>query len=284
MIEIELNSWDEFGDTIAKIERDFGVFESIRGTMMKNAIFYRGQSNSDWNLESTLERYSDSRWSIESYTRLLKRIVPDLEPYTRLLKRIVPDLESLTNQRWSFPKSAEWREGDDLPCFEMWVHTRHCGFPSPLLDWTLSPNIAKFFALEKNIKGVKRASVFAYIDSIGAGANVWWGNSPHITHLRAIGKTHKRNYSQQSRYTICTSVQNNEHEFVAHKEVFKSGENNKRQDILFKISIPCGNKKRNEILSDLDRIDKINHFSLFGSEESRMRTLAFREIDLKNLM
>jgi hypothetical protein len=49
-------------------------------------------------------------------------------------------------------------------------------------------------------------------------------------------------------------------------------------DVLWKIVIPPS--ERTKVLSLLDRFN-VNAYSLFGSDESLMETLAVREVDLK---
>jgi hypothetical protein len=51
---------------------------------------------------------------------------------------------------------------------------------------------------------------------------------------------------------------------------------NKNQDVLIKINIP--RPERLHILNQLDTYN-INHFSLIQSEESLLRSLAFKEIE-----
>lgn len=64
--------------------------------------------------------------------------------------------------------------------------------------------------------------------------------------------------------------------FVPHQRVFDLGRAN--QDMLWKIVMPAS--LRTEVLRLLDRFN-LNEYSLFGSEESLMATLAAREIELK---
>ena len=67
--------------------------------------------------------------------------------------------------------------------------------------------------------------------------------------------------------------------FVSHEDVFNTPQS-KEQDLLWKIVLPAS--ERGKILKALDEVN-LNAYSLFGSEESLMETLACREIDLKPL-
>ncbi len=67
--------------------------------------------------------------------------------------------------------------------------------------------------------------------------------------------------------------------FANHEDVFNSRQPTE-QDLLWKIVIPAD--ERAKVLAHLDEFN-LNAYSLFGSEESLMETLAYREIDLKPL-
>jgi hypothetical protein len=91
-------------------------------------------------------------------------------------------------------------------------------------------------------------------------------------------KTHDRHFRQKSSYTVCVERDDltQRWRFVSHQRVFESRETD--QDFLYKTTVPSS--ERTKVLRRLDRYN-LNGFSLFGSEESLMDTLAFREIDLK---
>jgi hypothetical protein len=262
MRTVNLNSWQEFRGQVSNIESEFGHHERA-GRGEKNRILYRGQSDANWELETTLERYSREKWSVESYVALLKRLKPQIE--------------SFSDQQWKIPKVVTWGDGTRLPCHELWVYLRHCGFPSPLLDWTLSPYVAAFFAFEQ-IHNSERVAVFAYIDA-PRGTKVFWEKEPHISVKGVYEKTHRRHFLQQSHYTVCTNLEQNSNMFNRHEDVFRGRvSNSKRQDALIKITTPLADRK--SALQELDQMN-INRFSLFQSEEALMETLAFREIYLK---
>lgn len=103
-------------------------------------------------------------------------------------------------------------------------------------------------------------------------------NQPRIYGQGPYVKTHRRHFRQQSRYTVCGVFDNTNvgWKFSSHNYVFNNGMVD--QDVLWKITIPT--RERHKVLNLLDQFN-INEFSLFGSDESLMETLAFREIDLK---
>jgi hypothetical protein len=99
-----------------------------------------------------------------------------------------------------------------------------------------------------------------------------------ISHGGYALKTHERHFRQQSSYTVCVGQEAScgKWKFVSHQKIF--GLNHNDQDRLYKITVPSS--ERLKVLRVLDRYN-LNEQSLFGSEESLMETLAFREIDQK---
>lgn len=268
----DLNDWTEFNGTIDEIRADYGSYK-VPGSesIYQNLILFRGHASSIWKLETTLERYSKAKWTVKIYSRLALRSCPQIEAFT--------------DYKWHLPTwpEVEKKINDNFdnfflnpPNYEFWVYLRHHGFPSPLLDWTESPYIAAFFAFnEKN--AAERIAIYAFIETprgVKSG-----GSEPQITVLGPYTPSHKRHFIQQSNYTVCVKAQNKEHEFISHETVFQRGDMPKEfsQDVLVKITIPAG--ERMKVLTDLYDYN-INEFSLFQNEESLMKTMAFKEIEL----
>jgi hypothetical protein len=259
-----ISSWSEFEAKIAEIKEKYA--QSV------TPIHYRGQADSAWKLETTLERHSRSLWTVEDYVKLALRCAPEIE--------------SFTNQRWDLMDNPQvkveiQKRADDfiahIPQLDFLIYLRHHGFPSPLLDWTFSPYLAAFFALSE-AKEVENAAVFAYVKApMGVEGGV--AGAARIKPIGTVVRTHRRHFLQQATYTVCTEVkggldQGSPHVFVSHELVRKKA--SKRQDIVIKIDIP--RTKRVDFLSRLNE-SNINEFSLFQSEEALMKTLAFREIE-----
>lgn len=255
MRQIELNSWEGFLDELYKIEP--GILKSVSDSY-EQSVLYRGQGSSEWHLISTLERFSSLIWRVSDYDSLLRRCIPEIN--------------SLTGHSWNPDPN---QRGYSNPRDEIWTYLRHCGFPSPLIDWTISPYIAAFFAFEEKIDADKVA-IFALI---GRPQNIERGKEcpPHITILSPFVKTHARHYLQQSIHTYCTQSKNNEDFFVSHEEIIDKLLNSRaKNDSLIKFILP--RSERFKVLGFLDKFN-INHFSLFQTEEALMRTLALRKID-----
>ena len=256
MVGDTVNSWLEFEDKIAEIKEKY--------PKPVTPILYRGQSDSAWQLKTTLERFSRSAWTVEEYVKLALRCAPEIE--------------SFTGRRWDLIDTGEIQAeikkyGEDaiayIPQLDFLIYLRHHGFPSPLLDWTFSPYVAVFFALSEESKA-ENATVFAYVKApIGVEGGVV--GAPRIKPVGRGVRTHKRHFLQQATYTICTEVkgeldQGNPHVFVCHERVLEK--KSKRQDILMKINI--SRTKRIDFLSRLNE-SNINEFSVpFGEKTPRL--------------
>ena len=86
-------------------------------------------------------------------------------------------------------------------------------------------------------------------------------------------KTHKRHFLQQAQYTYCKKPVGDEYVYCNHEEAFNRDD--PEQDILKKFIIP--KTERSKVLKKLNMMN-INAYSLFGSEESLLETLAYQEI------
>lgn len=179
----------------------------------------------------------------------------------------------------------EWPEPDGdfgeafrkNPAFGYMAHLRHHSFPSPLLDWTRSPYVAAYFAFaaakgEAECQKDGMVAIYAFSEM----PNNMKSSSPASPTIHSHGgynlKTHERHFRQKSCYTVCVvrEEETNRWKFVPHQS-FQSD-----QDLLYKITVPSS--EREKVLRRFDRFG-LNEFSLFGSEDALMVTLALREID-----
>ena len=180
-------------------------------------------------------------------------------------------------EEWAKNYDAHRDPNQTVLCYPYMAHLRHNGFPSPLLDWTHSPYVAAFFAFSKPQND--EVAIYAFADSPN---NSKFGSStePQIHLLGQYVRTHTRHFRLQSRYTISAKYVDMstglQWQFVPHEQVFDLGRAD--QDVGWKMIVPASERKK--VLKVLQRVN-ITEFSLFGSEESLMETLAVQEIDLR---
>ncbi|WP_157729233.1 FRG domain-containing protein [Vibrio qinghaiensis] len=116
IFEIELNSWMEFVEFCDFYwSQDFG-------------LYFRGQRDSSWGLNTTLDRFSQT----------LDRRCGGT--YKTLLGSFTKSLRGRSNVEKVIDRNED----------EIWAIGQHNGLATPLLDWTTASYIALFFAFEED--------------------------------------------------------------------------------------------------------------------------------------
>lgn len=259
MDERIINNWEGFKKVI---QTDRKLFEENYKNLNTSPLLFRGQADSEWELKSTLNRNTND------YNKI------SVTSYYKLLKSIYPLVSGNLNCNFDIPENFDFGKLGRIlappPGYEFMVYLRHHGFPSPLLDWTVSPYVAAFFAFNKLERNAKNVSIFCFKEYLNCG-KTWTSEDPHIIGLGPYIKTHKRHYLQQAQYTI--SVQG-----MPGSEIYSdydAGIFGHEQDRLIKYILPVS--IRDEVLKDLDTMN-INAYSLFQDEVSFMQTLAYRKL------
>lgn len=226
---------------------------------------FRGHSRASYSLLTTLERSGLNNLTFDEYLRYLARVKPAIESILGKSFSFDPFNPEEKFARFSLSQ-LKLREGQ----YEFMAYLRHHGFPTPLLDWSRSLYVALFFALCDQNQN-ENSAIYMYIENLGFGKSGVVG-SPEISTLGEYVTTHKRHWIQQSNYTSCVAKVNDEWVFHPHQNAF--GRSSDEFDRLIKVEIMPN--ERINMLKQLDFMN-INAFSLFGTEEALMKTLAFRE-------
>lgn len=270
-----LPNWDAFTVELQK----------LRDQLTRNAsgeppeLLFRGHSNSDWPLTTTLERVDCEGMSFDEHYRLaVTRVRPTVEAFTGTIWEVADyDLkleEAFRDDRELF-SSLKF---PSVGLYRYMVYLRHHGFPSPLLDWTSSMHVAAFFAFRAADAAEKR-SVYVYCERpLGIK-----GGAVGEPAMRVVGKyvrTHARHFRQQSNYTVCAAFDENfgGWRFHPHDPVFWS---RGRQDYVWKFDLPS--TERIAVLKSLDQYN-LNAFSLFDSPETLLETMWLREKGLGSVV
>ena len=272
MREIEVESWSGFEAETQRLSREREERETETGRKI-NAPLFRGLGDSRWGLQTTLER---------SYPRERIDETPGFREYYRKAAAAKPAVESLTGKRWAdVPHFGqledllrEDRRGLDQflnerpAVYGYLIYLRHHGFPSPLLDWTASPYLAALFAFDAVNEDVKDVCVYAFLQDTEHGGSA----DKHLFIVGPYIQSHPRHFLQQSRYSMCVRLEDGNYLFCPHEQAIPeaAGPNGD----LFKFKIPA--KERLAVLKHLDLMN-INPFSVYGSEDSLIRTIARRE-------
>lgn len=263
MEERNVDTWEEFKAELASLRREHGQSQKVERIY---ALLFRGQENSCWLLSTTLDRRRE---------RMLFR------DYYRMISRVRSQVESLTGKEWPIPECSEVEERSAIyeferdlwsgkcPAYAYMAYLRHHGFPSPLLDWSRSVYVAAYFAFNKAAEA-STGRVAIYVSS-AVRHRISKMQMPMVYRQGPYVNTHRRHFLQQSEYTLCLGF-DTVWRFEQYHNVFDDGLH--QQGICWKITIPAS--ERAKVLQELDE-HNVNWFSLFGSEESLMDTLATRE-------
>jgi hypothetical protein len=263
----QLHTWEEFEQKIGELRAEYSNPAS--------PLFFRGQGDSMWKLETTLERNEPDRTSFIDYYRLLCTTGPEVRAYANI---DAPHYDEDVADTFRDPELVFKLNIFPYSLYCYMARLRHFGFPSPLLDWTRSPYVAAFFAF-REIMAAETRAIYAYCekpDGIKGGAL----GEPTIFTMGPYIDTHQRHFRQRCDYTVCGSYDKGLRCWVfdSHQKIFEK--RHRDQDYLWKFELPSTERiSILRILSDYN----LNSFSLFGSEESLLETMWFREHILRKL-
>ncbi len=222
-------------------------------------LLFRGQANSEWKLQTTLERIGRSTMPLQDY-------IKNCESARRFLGNIIPSNFEFNP---SFP--CGFRDVQtEFPNYEFSAFLRHHGFPSPLLDWTESPFVAAFFAFRQVESTVENVRIYGYQSDTGKGRGLS-GNFPQIQPQGPFATIHERHLTQQCWYTWCFRENNSTVEICPHEEGFTNSRAG--QDEIYTWDISAS--ERDAVLADLFQMN-ITPYSLFRSVDSAMETASLR--------
>jgi hypothetical protein len=139
---------------------------------------------------------------------------------------------------------------------------------------TRSPYVAAYFAFAGAAMATQPVSIYVHLEYAG-GAKAYSSSEAHIHGMGPYVSTHRRHFLQQSEYTICLWL-DAEWQYASHEDAFSR--NDQAQDLLWKLNIPAS--ERQKVLKHLDG-HNINAFSLFGTEDALMETVALRELHFR---
>jgi hypothetical protein len=144
-----------------------------------------------------------------------------------------------------------------------------------LLDWSLSPYVALFFAFDNMGRDTENVAVYALLESSVRATTSY----EHFFFVGKYLRTHPRHYLQQSDYSMCVQLKLREpgqpgKDFIfhPHEPAMARAIGSDGKLIKYKIRADL----RTTILTQLDKMN-INAYSLFGTEDALIRTVARRE-------
>jgi hypothetical protein len=275
---IAVNSWEQFHSRVRELNDRRDELQRQHKREFTGPLF-RGMADARWELATTLER---------AYPHELLEPISGLHLYYLMALRSRSAIETVTESFWdAVPGLPDFESKLDdfvtlgpqmffagnVPIYQYLLYLRHHGYPSPLLDWTSSPYVAAFFAFDQVVEGADQACIYAFVrDSFKSHGS----GEADVAVLGPYVKAHRRHMIQQSQYTVCMDWFTNRPTFRAHSEGLGSPAFGVKTELV-KYTFPTS--ERFTVLQNLDLMN-INAFSLFGSDDSLVRTMARRALVL----
>src|SRR5260370_10845146 len=241
-------------------------------------LLFRGQSDAEWAVTSTLERNGCADMLFREYYRLIcSNLAPEVKTFAGFN---VPEYDVKVCEPFTENRELLYGPYDVFPIdlYKYMAYLRHFGFPSPFLDWSRSLGVAAFFAF-RDVPGEKpkQRSVFVYCGN-PTGARGGALGEPAIRSMGSSVQPPQRHFQHRCDYTICGKFdQSYGWRFDSHETVFRT--RRPKQDFLWKFDLPAS--ERDNVLRTLEDYN-LNAFSLFGSEERLLVSMWVREHGLKN--
>lgn len=256
METIDLESWAAYKVTIEELQK-----RAAKEQRLLTPIVYRGQSDSEWKLETTLERAGKKGELASNYH------ISALMAHKRL--------GNIIERQWPVDENLDW--SGEYPIFKLhnygfWAFLRQYGFPSPFLDWTQSPYVAAYFAFVNRTKATDRVAIFVHQEMMGSILS----GLEDGTRIQLLGpweSVDRKHLMQQSWYSICWKKNaGNRVVFCEHEEAeVGSIDGVSRNKVgLTKLTLPV--TERMDAMQDLFLMN-INTYSLFGTTEALVETI-----------
>ncbi|WP_171653132.1 FRG domain-containing protein [Paenibacillus foliorum] len=227
--EFEIKDFSEFNELVCDELLDIPNY------------IWRGQRDSEWLLESTL-------------SRTIKGIVDDEENVNSYINNHLKNFKYATRGRRGFNPAKLTEE-------EWWALGQHHGLDTPLLDWSISPYVAAFFAFSEEAKSTDGfRAIYAFnkpeieMKSEEILEDPSCGNEDIIRFINPLTDENQRLVNQSGLFTLGPiSVD-------LKSWICNNFKNDTRRQRLMKIKVP--DEQREMFLKALNRMN-INHLTLF---------------------
>jgi hypothetical protein len=264
---IELSKWEDFEQHVhVRTEEETKMLREACYPIGITDMLFRGLADSSWPLTTSLERVRPDL-SFSEYLYEIAVIENVFNAHTASNWNIRRKIGRYREKDWDFYR--EYGTQDFPKILDYMAFLRHCGYPSPLLDWTASPYVAAFFAFREDIsrRFSNHVAIYSYRQFAG-DCQEYCEEYPHIWCIGNNLRTHRRHYIQQADYTISIAQDTKRgYVFTSHEDANPTDTDSGQ---IIKYTIPSS--ERVKVLRKLKYMN-INDYSLFGTEDALARAL-----------
>jgi hypothetical protein len=251
-----LRSWEDFLSEVAAWEGKTRPSEVY-------PLLFRGigLASDKWDLKTSLERTMPQMVSWVNYLWNISLVEAPLNSHTGSKWNVSEFVMQYIEKKNEHELKRDLTNPEFIKLIEFMVHLRHCGYPSPLLDWTRSPYVAAYFAFSDSyLRGTDKVSIFAYQKDPDKDPD---SDEPRIETIGPNLHTHKRHFLQQAEYSMAVKESDGDgYLLCSHEET---------PDAIVRYTLPVSERER--VLQKLRQMN-ITEYSLFATEDALVKTIA----------
>lgn len=243
----------------AKLAKSKSVSEyrNLSVNDIRDRFIYRGQSDSRWGLETSLERHLKRPVKIDEYESFSYEVA-------NCMKGLVPKIPKIKKKKhWLGSYAYQLEKEHALLNQTLLSHLRHYGLPSPLLDWSNSWYVALFFAFSEISKESEVAAVYIHLPPLKRKSEHLFKAAPGIYRVNPGFNPNRRHFDQKCVHTISINLVDDKESFVTHEEAACGS-------FIAKIEIKAS--ERDYIMKRLSDMG-ISRFKLYGDEDSLVKDI-----------
>lgn len=200
---ISLASWSDF---IEVVRTGPNNILSSEVKSYPDEVFYRGHSDLSWRLMAPLDRRF-AHWNEDKTKYKNARETKGIEWYDKVCTKILEEFKDCCNGILNL--------NNQLTDDDYWAIGRHYGLLTPLLDWTLSPYVAAFFAFSERLNFLEHGGGSCVVQGNNEKVRIWaltmWDNTEIPKEFQVVRGYSSFDNRQRAQSGLFTKLYSREH-------------------------------------------------------------------------
>lgn len=247
----------KFFEAIAQARQEATSRKAMQQMM---PIMFRGQPNANLDLSSTLQRNIPNVSQLSSFKLLINSIIPHINS------------ELNVNYQWC-DLTQRSSFNPYLQNQQLMINLRQYGFTSPLLDFSVNPLVALYFAFRDAVDGTDAAVYMFERTRKNGGEFSFSADGPHLHIVHHLNHAVMRHKLQEACYLYCVDCKEDP-SFVPFKDFFDNPYD-EQENVLTKFVFH--DFVRLDVLDMLDSFG-INEFKLFDTYDALVKTIEHKTV------